>query len=403
MSQRVPKTPQLEIIGLVVFLLMGWIPGSVCRAGDQSIRHEIHTGIQWRSYDYTSGHYIINGEAVPLVSSRFKRDYQQISSSYSFFFTPLTENEDIPIALQWFYAHPTTLQVSFSLQPEDQTTYTFQNLQSDYRAFNFKDMRSRGTGLQFGYYVRNNTGLLFSLSSTKNEEDLQNSTNLGHRGSGENNEMKRSYGFGISQFFSEAFHLKGMYTLFDAEYVTIEKTWQTDTPLLALESGTEADADGQNFSFMLEYIWEKFLKIHGMYTFEEQQGHSNVFSLYYNELPDSTLYFDDEITAHVFAGSLSLHIGSKATIHAGGSLARQTQERVYESDQINEYTWDITKIGTGISYYLNRHIGVQIEYAFTQWDCDVLTWHPETTTDPRTEFEVHADSHVVQLGITGRF
>jgi hypothetical protein len=98
-----------------------------------------------------------------------------------------------------------------------------------------------------------------------------------------------------------------------------------------------------------------------------------------------------------------LYVGEKTSVRLGGSFAAQTLERDYETDQIVEYEWDITTLETGISYYLTRHIGMHLGYEYHTRTGDVLIWHPDTESDPRTEYEAHADAHAVTVSIIGRF
>lgn len=401
---RLSKTAQIFVISLVrAFVLLVGIPCISCHAAEKITQHEITTEIRWISDEYTYGDYIVNGESFPTVSGHIKSDYYHVTSSYSFFFTPIPEDELSPIALERFYSHPSNLRIYFSLQPEEETTHTFQNPENNFSSSTFTNKRSRSAGLDVEYYLRKDTGLLLYLSSTKNEEDVRTSDVLGNHGIGENDEIQRYYGFGLSQYVFEDLNIKLMYTTFDFEYITTEKTWGEDNPILSIESGREADTEGWKISFMTEYMLKKFWGISGIYEFWEQKSHSNLFSPYYNNLSDSDLFYDDDTTNHTLGTSVTLYFTQKTTCHIGGRLAWQKQERVYETDQIIEYDGDSMAIEAGIAHYINRHIAVQMGYEFTKRNGDVLIWHPETETDPRTEYQAQTDFHAFHIGITGRF
>ena len=106
----------------------------------------------------------------------------------------------------------------------------------------------------------------------------------------------------------------------------------------------------------------------------------------------------------VYAGVRDgIYLGEKTVCQIGGGVATQDLERVYETDQIIEYTWDITTLEVGIFQYFNRHIGIQLGYEYSQRDGDVLIRHPETASDPRTEYRTETDFHALRLGVIGRF
>lgn len=403
MRHSLQKTHRIFSVSLGILVLIIGISAAHCSAETEMIRHEIRTEIRWNSEDYIYDNYIINGEPEPGVSARLDREYLLVTSSYAFFFTPVTENEEIPITLRRFYDHPTTFRIYFSLQPEAESTYVHQNREINYRSSRFRDERSRSAGLDVEYYPWDNTGLLFQLRSTKNEEDVRTSNTLNNRGVGENNEIRRYYGFGISQYLFTHLNIKLMYTTFDFEYVGTEKTWAENSPLLFTEFGREADTDGQKILVSGQYILRKFLGIRGFYEFWDQNSHSNILSSFYDNFPGLDSYYDTDTTNQTLGASISLYFNNKTTFRIGGSIAWQENEVVYETDQIIEHDWNITTVETEISHYVNRHIGVRMGYEFAKRDGDVLIWHPETESDPRTEYFAESDFHAVYVGLTGRF
>jgi len=362
-------------------------------------------GIRWISDEYTSGDYIANGEPSP-ASGIYNKEYLRCTSSYSFFFTPLAEEQDTPVSLRRFYSHPTTLTVSFSYQPERETTGKFLNPERDYRVYTFNDEKARGAGLDIEYYIRRDTGLLFHLGSTRKEENGRTSKILSTQnfhGTGENDEIRRYYGLGISHYVFERLNIRLSYTAFDFEYVGSEKEWPEGSPLLFTDYFRDTDTTGKKILLESEYIVRKFLGIQGFYEFLDQKAHSRTLSLYYGNFIDLDSYYDDAISNHTVGTSLSFYVGEETTIRIGASYTAEKLVQTYEADQVIEYDGDIRTIEASILHYLNHHIGVQIAYGFATADRDVVIWHPESEGDPRTTHKVETNLHSVHIGVTGRF
>ncbi len=403
MGQRLQKIHIITSLSAGFFIFTVGILSAFSQAEAEISRHEIFTEIRWNSVEYDYDNYITNGEPAPGVSGHRDTEYLLVTSSYSFFFTPVTEEEEIPIPLRRFYAHPTTIRVHLSMQPEAENTYIHQNQGIHYRSSTVRDTRSRSAGLDVEYYPWNDTGILFSLSSKKNEEEVRTSNTLADRGAGENNEIRRYYGLGISQYLFSHLNLRLTYTTFNFEYAGIKKTWEENNPLLFRESGQEADTDGRKILLTGEYILRKFLGIQGFYEFWDQEGHSDVLSSYYDNFPGSEYFYDADTTNQTLGTSLSVYLRHTTMLRFAGSIARQENDLVYETDQIVEHDWDITTIETEISHYINRYIGLRAGYEFARREGDVVIRHPESENDPRTEYQVDSDVHEVYVGVTGRF
>jgi hypothetical protein len=408
------NTPVLRIVRvtLLIFFISGmWVLWSgfplypPIYAKEDTIRHEVTGGIAWISDDYTYDNYVVNGVPSP-ASGNCDKKYLRGVISYSFLFAPVVEEHNTPISLRHFYTHPNTLTVNLSYQPEWETTESFSNPERNYRLSTAMDERSRSASLNIEYYIRRDTGLLFSLSSTKEEEQVRTSkiaNPLHFRGTGENEEIRWYYGFGISQYPFDHLNIRLSYTAFEFEYIDSKKEWPEDSPLLFSDDFRDTNTTGKKIMVRGEYIVRKFLGIRGFYEFLDQKAHSKIWSLYYGNFPDLDTYYDDDISNHTVGLSLSLYLDEKTTIWTGGNYTVQELKQIYEKDQIIEYEGDIKVLEIGIVRHLNRHIGVQIEYEFAVRDQDVLIWHPESENDPRTTYETNTDLHTVYVGITGRF
>ena len=394
----------LLILSLGLLLEFGGVmPHALCYGREQTFHHEITTGIQWSQDDYTYDNYVVNQIPSPSVSGQLDQEYWVYTNSYSFFFHPLVSDEETPIVLQHFYTHPTTLRIHFSLQPEAETIYTHQNVENNYRSQTFKDVRSRSAGIDFEYYFLERTGILFQLSSKKDEEDVRTSTTLNYQGVGEHNEIRRQYGIGLSHYFQEHFNIRLNYTFFDDEFVGIEKNWETDSPLLITENGQESDAEGSNFVLSGQYIIGKTFGIHCFYKYQQDKNHSNIISSYYDNFPGADYFYDDDTTSNTFGTSVSIYFNQKTTLQIEGSYLNQKRERDYEVDQVTDYDWDVFNLGTRIIHYLNPHLGIQVGYEFSKRDGDILIEHPEAEGNPQTTYCADSDVHAIYATITGRF
>jgi hypothetical protein len=388
-------------ISLAFFLLSGFFPDPSISAEEDTTRHEITGGIKWLSDEYTYDHYITNGEFHPTKSEEGEKQYWLGTSSYSFFFSPVPDKQETPIALRRFYAHPTTVTINFSIQ---ESTYRHRDLTLNQFHETTKDEKSRSAGLDFEYYITRNTGLVFHLRSTENEQDVRTVwTPLNSQAIGENDEIQRYYGLGISQFIFDSLNLSVSYTLLDFDYVGSERSWSEDNPLLFTDDFRDTETTGKRIVLEGEYVYRKFLGVRGSYEFCDQKAHSKTQSWYYENFPGIEISYDDDLERHTLGTLLSLYLGERTTFRIGGSYGKQQLEQVYKRDHITEYDGDILTVETNILHYLNRHIGLQIGYEFTTRDGDVLVWHPKSENDPRTTYEFEADLHAVYAGIVGRF
>ncbi len=372
-------------------------------AEEMSIQYEISSDLSWISDSSIYDDYVVNGEPLPAVSGSVDNDYQRISGSFSFFFTPIPENELLPIALQRFYTRSSTLHLSISGQPENEATRIYENLNMKYRAVTHEDRDSRSAGADIEWYLFNNSGLQLSVDSAKDEKTVATSSTLNSQSSGTSDEIRRYYGIGLSQYFFEHFRVNLLYRIFDFEYLSLEKSWEVDSPLLTAESRREADTEGKEITMSGLYILNNRFGFQGVYQYQRYDSHSNTASWYYENFPAGDSYFDDDATKHTVGASIEWYLGRSTTLHLGGSLGKFEVQRTYETDQVVDYVWDIWSIQAGIAYYINRHIGLEMHYDFSKRDGDVETWHPDTPDDPRTTFQADTDVQMIQVEIMARF
>ncbi|MBD3306183.1 hypothetical protein GF339_07325 [candidate division KSB3 bacterium] len=374
-----------------------------CYARATGIRHEISTSFQWTTDRYTYDTYVINGERLPEITGDLDQEYTLQTASYTFFFTPVPEDSATPIPLRQFYARPTSLRAFIAVQPEAETTSRFSNPENAYISSSSTDVRARMAGVDLNYYLRDTLGLVLHLSSHKYEEDERTSTTLGNRGAGENDEIQRYYGAGLSYYPWNHVNLRLMYTGAEFDYVGTHRTWEEGNAFLFRGVDREITTDGYTLTLTGRAILRTFIDIQWQYEFQDHEGHSDVLTSYSDTFPGTESSYDATRATHRVGTTVRLYVGEKTSVRLGGSFAAQTLERDYETDQIVEYEWDITTLETGISYYLTRHIGMHLGYEYHTRTGDVLIWHPDTESDPRTEYEAHADAHAVTVSIIGRF
>ena len=400
--QRTSRKSRNTIFNLSCLYLLGLLlSGDNTQA--QGIQHELSAGFQFMQHEYTQDHYVVNAEALPSVTGQFEGEFWWETTVYTFFLKPLDSSQTNSIALQHFYSHPTTLRVSFAIQPETETTYTFENSDQAYQAQTLTDDRARKAGVELEYYFRENTGLLLLLNSLKNEEATHFSNTLNLRGRGEQNEIRRYYGLGVSQYWRKNWKFSVLYTAFDAELAAVENAWTTENPLLSTEAGRESNTEGNTLQFSGEYIWRKRLGIQGFYRYTNSDSHSTLLSSFYENFPGMNSYYDEETTAHTAGLLVSAYINDRTTFRIGGSLGTQTFDQTYETDQVVAYDWDVLTFKTSLEYFLNQHVSLQLGYEFSTREAAVAIGHPQSERTTATTSQIVSETHTAIVSILARF
>jgi hypothetical protein len=372
--------------------------------GPQTIRHELGAGVSWFAEDFTEDQYVVNGEPLPSAVGTSQRDTAVVEGVYTFYLTPVREEPQIPIALRRFYAHPTTLSLSASLQPETEMTRQFQNPENnDYWTKTWRDERSRSLGLTAEYYLFGNTGLWLSIASAKDESQMEQVNSRDQQSSGDTEQIRRYYGLGLSQYVTDHARFNLRITALDTEYVGHERNWEADNPLLFTDYTRETETTGYRLTCSGEYIFRRRIGLHGFYQFQASDAQSSTWFSYYENFPGQTTTYEDEATRQTVGATLSLYIGKAATLRLGGSVAWHELEQVYETEQIIEYDWSELTAETTLHVYLTRHLGLCLSYALTFRHGDVLTWHPDSQGDPRTTSVTDTDIQTLDIGLRGRF
>lgn len=404
LRQKQRSNCYIILIKAIIFLLgLGEILPSFCLVGAQEIRHEITGEIRFLGNDYTHDRYVVNDEAFPTASGQFESDMWRMVTSYSFFFTPLDVSRTHHKALQRFYRHPTLLRVYVAVQPETETAYTFTHLAQNYRSQTLTDDRAREAGLEFEYYLWDDTGVILLVNSVKNEEMTSFSTSLDLRGRGTENEIRRYYGIGLSHYWRKHVNLKAVFTWFDFEYAAVETTWSTANTLLLTETGREADTEGCKLRLSGEYIWNNYIGVQAFYLYTHYDSHSNTLSSFYENFPGLTSYYDDEMTSHSVGLRASAYVGKRTTVQIGGSVGIETFDQVHKTNQVASYNWDIWTLNTSVEYSLNQHWSVQLGYEYAIRDADVEIGHPESESRSSTTSQIRSDTHTAFAAIIARF
>ncbi|GAK58448.1 hypothetical protein U27_05422 [Candidatus Vecturithrix granuli] len=402
--QKQHSNRYIILMKTIIFLLcLNGMLSPFSLAGAQEIHHEITSELQFSGNDSTQDHYVVNDEAFPTALWLFESDVWRVMTSYSFFFKPLDASRVPHRALQHFYSHPTLLRVYIAVQPETETTYTFTHRDQNYRSQTLTDDRAREAGLEFEYYLWDNTGVIFLVNSVKNEEMTSFSTSLDLRGRGIENEIRRYYGIGVSHYWREQINLRAMFTWFDFEYAAVETTWSTTNTLLLTEAGREADTDGCKLRMSGEYIWNNRIGVQAFYLYAHYNSHSNILSSFYENFPGFTSYYDDEMTSHVAGLQVSAYVGKRITAQIGGRFGVETFDQVYETDQVVSYNWDLRTLNTSVEYSLNQHWSVQLGYEYAIRDADAEIGHPESEPRSSTTSQIRSDTHTAFAAIIARF
>ncbi len=391
----VPRKVRQHVFGVLSVLTLFT---RVLYAEEISIRHELTPAFSWSSYEHSYDTYVINRVDYPLISGRFESDFQQNSMQYSFFFTPISDELQIPIRLQQFYAHPTTLRVNFNLRPEYEASRIFQNQGQAYRVSTSYTLQSRRAGLELELYPWKNTGITLLLDSAKDEEQLSSSNTLGIRTSGNSDEIQRHYGLGLTQYFTANIRCHVGYTVLDGEYVSVGNSWEEGSPLLSTEIGVESEADGRELQLAGTYIVHNLFSVRGGYRHHNSDSHFDTMTSSYDNFSAGKSFYDDETTDHSLTAAVEWFFGKNTSLQLGGGFSRYELKRIYETDQNVLYAWDTWSVNTGFSHYVNRHLGFWLSYEFAARDGSVETWHPDAENDPRTTFQTRSDLHTLQAG-----
>ncbi len=377
-------------------------------AEDDGISHEIAGDVSWISYDWLSSHYENAGETFPQRQNRLRADYQQIHGAYSFFFTPIPEDEHLPFILRRFYAHPTTLRFRFAVEPEHEETYTDSDPDRNFQAVTHEQHHSRSAGADLELYIFSNTALLFSVHSAKTEQETHSSSSLSTTGRGENDEIQRSYGFGISRYLSEHFRTSIHYAFTDGEYFGITSSWNKHTPLSISETIRDSDSNGGELTIDGTYIIRQRWGIRGSYHHTHSTEESTIHYLTSESLLGyqnltSRLLRDNDSRKHELEMSVDFYWKPNVTLCLGWALADYALETRYGTSQAVDYDWGRWTVRSGLIYTIHRHLGLQLDYTFAQQDGSVETWFPDSQSEQRSTFEVEADWQIFRLGISGRF
>ena len=391
-----PRAIRHLVLGILSVLML--CTRSLC-AEDVTIRHEITPAFSWSSYEYSQDDYIINDAAFPLISGRYESEYQQYSLFYSFFFTPISDDPQIPVGLQQFYAHPAALKLHLNIRPEYEASRIFQNQETAYRTSTSYTPQSRNAGLELEVYPWQKTGMTFSLDSTKSEEQLSLSNTLGRQTSGNSDEIQQKYGFGLLQYLGENIRLAASGALFDGEIVSAENSWDEESSLVQTGYDVETDSEGQEFRLSGAYIFRKFFCLSGGYRYYNSTAHSVTKSSHYGAISTGESFYDDETKENLLHASIDVYWKKNSSLRLGGKFRRYELERIYGTDQNVLYAWDIWSFTSTLSHYITRHFGVWLSYEFTMRDGSVETWHPEAEGDPRTTYQTSSELHTIQVGV----
>ena len=367
------------------------------------MRHEITGGGAWTSDDSTYDDYAVNGEALPTVFGKLAHSYWAADVAYRFFVTAIPEDSATPIALRRFYAHPTTISVNLAYTPEQAATYRYQNPSLNFSTETASEQRARSAGLGIEYAVKPATGVFVQLTSAQNEETSRTADTFAYESTGRDDEIRRAYEFGLSQYLFDHLNLKLAYAILDFESSGEERLWSAEHPLLATDYRYHTDTRGRKITLSGEYIYRKWLGLQAGYAFGKQEAEAKTVSFYANNFPDLDLRRHDDSDSSTLSAAASLYLGEKTVCRVGGSYAAQKIAQVYEADQQIDQDWRISTVEARIWHYLNRHWGVQLGYAFTARAADVVVWHPASASELRTTYQAETKIHTIYLGVTGRF
>ncbi len=383
------------------------ISASCVCAEETSISYEITADLSWMSHDEQYHRYVINGADFPQITGRFQADSQRVHSSCSFFFTPVPEDESIPIVLRRFYAHPTALRFQLAVSPEHERTYIHKNPEKHFQSVTLEQQRSRSASADLQLYVSKDTALLFSGHSAKIEGETLSSNSLLMEARRERDEIQRSYSFGVSHYFLSYVQAAARYTLTGGEYANVTSRGDEPNPSSNHETTLDGDSEGKEIMLSGRYIRHNQIGIQGAYQYTHStttstmvSWHEDVPPVYQN--PVSRVSFDGDVRQHHVGGNLDFYWKPNVTFQLGGDFVGFRQETRYGTAQAVDEEWDRWTVRGGIMYYLHRHVGIWLQYAFSKQNGLVETWFPDSGTEQRTTYQTEADWQVVQIGVTGR-
>jgi hypothetical protein len=376
-------------------------------AAERSFRQEIRGGLSLSREVSNYLNYVSRGEENPAKSESFEKSPQSITGTYTFFFSPIAPQIDLPIALWDFYQHSGRASLSFTLQPESKVSNIHDDPALGYHRHTDIHEQRRNAYLHLEHYVLPQTGFSLDVDVLRTDDTSHTQTRAGsirtHR-TGDNESLRRKYGAGISHYLSDNFNLRIGYALMDGEYRSRERGWVEETPTLVTRYYDDGELTGNHFSLQGQRIFRNFLGVQGHYDFQSYHLEADYLPVSPDEeLVVESMLSDDELSYHSFGVELSLYIGHQTTVRIDNSWAIETIQRTYEeSEQKIDYERQYIALHVGVEHYINYAFGILIGYNYVRRGGDVRIGDRHEAS-PIATYDTKRRRHGVTIGVIGRF
>jgi hypothetical protein len=393
---------------IVCLFASSFVAPILALASERSFRHEIRGGLGWSQEVSNYLNYVSRAEENPAKSESSERSPQSITGTYTFFFSSITPQADLPIALWHFYQRSGKASLSFTLQPESKICNIHDDPALGYHRHTDIHEQHRNAHLHLEHYVLPQTGFSLDFDVLRTDDASCTQTRAGsirtHR-TGDNESLRQKYGVGVSHYLAENLNLRIGYALMDGEYRSRERGWIEETPTLVTRYYDDGELTGNHFSLQGEGIFHNnFLGVQGRYDFQSYHVEAD----YLPVLPDEELVVepmlsDDDLAHHSFGVELSLYVGHQTTVRIDNTWAIETIQRTYkEFDQKIDYERQYIALHAGVEHYINSAFGILIGYNYLRRGGDVRIGDRHEAPSLAT-YDTRLRRHAVTIGVIGRF
>ncbi len=393
----------LSLANLVAAIII--VPVSVF-AEKHPIRHEIRAGLSWAQEHSNYAHYISNGEPNPSKSELFEKTPLSITGQYTFFFTPLLLQPDVPTMLWNFYRRPTKADLSFTFQPEAQMTNIHDDPALGYHRRTVVDEQLRTFSVSGEHYILPNTGISVQYAEFQNDDNRHTQIGNGETGSqrtGNNEGLRHQYGIGLSQYLSQNLNIRAGYERMDGEYRGRERNWKNENPDLETRYYTDSALTGNQLSCEGTWIVNTFLGLQVHYNHLNYRLKADYLPVFPKGLPGESMLYTDDLRRH--AGTLQLTIYPRQNtslwwraIYTGESIQRTYDDIAQTVDYDRRYV----QCRIGVQHDVNQRFSLQFSYGYLRRDGDVRI-EEDNEAVPLATYDTERNRHTITIGFIGRF
>ena len=375
-------------------------------AEERPIRHEIRAGLSWAQEHSNYSHYVSNGEPNPSKSESFEKNPLSITGQYTFFFTPLLPQPDVPTMLWDFYGRPTKAELALTFQPEAQMTNIHDDPALGYQRRTVIDERLRTFSVSGEHYMLPDTGISVQYAEFQNDDSSHTQIGSAETGSQrtDNNEgLRHQYGIGFSQYLSQNLNIRAGYERMDGEYRSRERSWKDENPELETRYYTDSTLTGNQLSCEGTWIVNAFLGLKARYNHQNYHLKADYLPVFPKGLPGENMLYNDDLRRHAGTLQLTLYPEHNASLWWRATYTDESIQRTYdEIAQVVDYDRRYVQLHVGVEYDVSRAFSLQLNYGYLRRYGDVRIGEDDEAV-PLATYDTERNRHAITIGVIGRF